>query len=315
VADLVTFGETLGLLTAETVGPLRFSRSLALGFGGSESNLAVAATRLGCPAAWLGRVGDDEFGRLILTGLRGEGVDVEAATVDPEARTALMIKERRTARDTSVLYYREGCAGSRLRPAHLDTGRVAAARVLHVTAITAGLSSSALDTVRAGIRAASRGGALTSLDLNYRAALWGPREAAGVMRELTGRTDVVFATHEEAGMVVGRSEPETAAAALAELGPDHAFVKLGARGAVASIGGQVHHLDPVEVPVVDAVGAGDAFAAGYLTALIAGQPVHQRLRRAALAGAFAVTVDGDWEGLPRLDELTLLDPADERVAR
>ncbi len=312
--DVVTFGEALGLLTADTVGPLRFANSLVLGFGGAESNLAIGVVRLGDTAAWMGRVGDDEFGRMILAGLRGEHVDVTAATVDPGVPTALMIKERRTTRDRRVTYYRRDLAGSRLHPEHLDLAAVRTARVLHVSAITPGLSASAGKAVEAAVEEARTAGVTVSVDLNHRAAVWSAEDAAPVMRELARRADVVLANDAEAAMVVGEEEAEAALRALSQLGSQHTFVKLGERGALAAIEGDLHRIEAVDVEMVDPVGAGDAFAAGYLTGLLEGLPVEQRLRRAALAGAFAVTVPGDWEGLPTLDDLALLESI-ERVTR
>lgn len=314
-ASLVTFGETLALLTGDQYGPLRFSRSCRLGFAGTESNVAIGATRLGVTSAWMGRVGDDEFGRMILNGLRGEGVDVSAATVDTDVPTALMIKELRTARHRRVIYYRRDCAGSRLSPAALDEEMIKTARVLHVSAITVALSASSREAVVAAIEVARSVGVQVSVDLNYRAALWVDADRAGkAMRELARRAGIVQASGEEATMTVGERDPVRAARALAETGPEHAIVKLGAAGAVAVISGDEHRVGAVDVEEVDAVGAGDAFVAGYLSGLIEGLPPPERLRQAAIVGALAVTVPGDWEGLPTRDELTLLDTS-ETVSR
>lgn len=312
--DVATFGETMGLLTADTVGPLRFSGALQLGYGGAESNLATGVVRLGRSACWMGRVGDDEFGELILSGLRGEGVDVSFATVDPDVPTALMVKERRTTRHRRVTYYRRDLAGARLAPEHLSVDAIRSAAILHVSAITSGLSGNARRAVEAAIDEASDADVLVSVDLNHRAAVWSAEEAAPVMRELARRADVVFASHAEAIMTVDRQDPTEAARVFADMGATHAFVKLGADGAVANIEGEEHRVPAVEVPVVDPVGAGDAFAAGYLTALLDGEELGVRLRRSAQAGAFAVTVPGDWEGLPTLEDLGLLED-DEEVAR
>ena len=112
MAGLVTLGETLAVLTATRVGPLRYASALALGVAGCESNVAIGVARLGHPSWWVGRVGDDELGRAVLSRLRGEGVDVSRAVVDPGGPTAWMIKERRSADLARVVYYRAGSAGS-----------------------------------------------------------------------------------------------------------------------------------------------------------------------------------------------------------
>lgn len=307
--EVLTLGETMVLLCAPRIGPLRHARSLDVAIGGAESNAAVGLTRLGVRTAWIGRVGDDEFGRLVRATLAGEGVDVGHVVVDPGAPTGLMVKARRTSAATEVNYYRAGSAGSRLCAADVPAELLAKARLLHVTGITPALSESAYDAVDAAVTGA--GGAIpVSLDLNYRQALWSPAEAAPVLRDLVRRADVVFATEPEARLVLGDprgcDEPVSLARALAALGPGQVVLKRGARGAVAVVDGVVHEAPLHRVEAVDPVGAGDAFAAGYLAELLAGLDVPERLATAAAAGAFAVTVHGDWEGLPRRDELALL---------
>ena len=292
---VLAVGETMALLTAAEVGRLRHAASLTLGVAGAESNVAIGARRLGCPAAWVGRVGDDELGELVVSSLRAEGVDVGGVVRDPGAPTSLMLKERRTAEMIRVLYYRRHGPGSRLRPDDLDPAQVAAAGVLHVTGITPALSESARATVDHAVELARAAGVPVSFDLNYRSALWPADRAAAVCRALAARADIVFA-----------GDPAALAGGLAALGAGHAVVMLGQRGAVAAVDGRVHTVDPVPVRAVDPVGAGDAFVAGYLAATLAGRPVPERLVTAAACGAFAVTVPGDWEGLPTRDELAAL---------
>ena len=142
VTGLVTLGETMAALSAPTVGPLRHQPHLHLHVGGAESNVAIAVARLGGAAAWVGRVGDDELGDLVLAQLRGEGVDVRDAVRDPGAPTGLMVKSRRTPAVGRVAYYRAAPRATRCprRPA----GRPAAlGAVLHVTGITPALSATA----------------------------------------------------------------------------------------------------------------------------------------------------------------------------
>ena len=275
---LVTLGETMALLSSDQVGRLRHASVLRLGVAGAESNVAIGVRRLGVPAAWTGRVGDDELGQLILRELRAERVDVAAAKVDPGAPTGLMLKERRTAELARVVYYRRGSAGSRLAPGDLDEATVTGAGVLHLTGITPALSASA----RAAVHAAAE------------------------LRDLTAAADVVFAGDDEAALVVDERDPAGMAGALARLGPRHAVVKRGADGAVAVVDGAVHAVPSVAVRAVDSVGAGDAFVAGYLAELLAGSGPVECLATAAACGAFAVTAPGDWEGFPTRDELELL---------
>jgi 2-dehydro-3-deoxygluconokinase len=303
---LLAIGETMALLTAAEVGRLRHASSLTLGVAGAESNVAIGARRLGCPAAWVGRVGTDELGELVVARIRAEGVDVAGVVRDPGAPTSLMLKERRTAAMVRVLYYRRHGPGARLRPDDLDPAQLAAAGVLHVTGITPALSDSARATVDHAVSLARSAGVPVSFDLNYRSTLWPPEPAAKVCRELAARADLVFAGDDEAELLGLEGDPPALARGLADLGAGQAVVKLGERGAVAFVDGAVHVVDPVPVQAVDPVGAGDAFVAGYLAELLAGRPVADRLATAAACGAFAVTVPGDWEGLPSREELATL---------
>lgn len=316
MTDLVTFGETMALLSSPGVMPLRHADTLKVGIAGAESNVAIGVRRLGASAAWMGRVGDDELGRRVLRELRAEDIDVRAAVIDPDAPTGLMIKERRSSAVAAVTYYRSGSAGSRLAPADLDTDLVAGARLLHCTGITPALSAGARAATFSAVEIAHAAGVRVSFDPNYRGALWPADEAAATFRELTKGSDLVLAGEDEAAMILGETlPPEHAAARLCRLGPAQAVVKLGSRGAVACADGVALTMPPRSVAAIDAVGAGDGFAAGYLAGLLSGADPAAALDLGSDVGAWAVTVEGDWEGLPTRGELHLLDAVDGHVHR
>ncbi|MEO5921500.1 MAG: sugar kinase [Pseudolysinimonas sp.] len=312
---VVTLGETMGLLRAEEIGSLAHIDRLRLGIGGAESNVAIALARLGCEVTWLGRVGTDGLGDRVVRELRAEGVEV-AAVRDGDAPTGLMLKERRTAETTRVLYYRSGSAGSRLSASDLPAARIADAAVLHVTGITPALSASASDAVLAAVRVATDAGVPVSFDVNHRSTLWRDRDPLNTYREIAASSSIVFAGLDEARLLVGQDlDAADAARAIAELGPAQVVIKLGALGCVALIDGALHEVPAVAVNAVDTVGAGDAFVAGYLAELVAGLPAAARLATAVTVGAFACLHPGDWEGLPRRDELGLLDSSTDPVIR
>lgn len=326
---VVTLGETMGLLSNTQPGPLAHASTMQLGIGGSESNVAIGLSRLGVDAIWFGRVGDDSVGRLVAREIRAEGVDARI-TIDDGAATGLMIKERRTATSQNVTYYRAGSAGSRLSADDLDESAIASADVLHVTGITPALSGSAAQAVRRAADVARAAGVLVSFDVNYRRALWSADDAAAFCREFAAGCDVLFAGEDEAAMLLGpaatasfatdaAADPASDAAAalargLAELGPRQAVVKCGAAGAVAMVDGQLLQQRAVPIVAHDTVGAGDAFVAGYLAELAAGNDARTRMQTAATVGAFVCLAAGDWEGLPRRAELGMLH-AREAVTR
>jgi 2-dehydro-3-deoxygluconokinase len=309
-SEVVTIGETMALMKADTPGPLAFTESLRLGIGGAESNVAIALRRLGTSVTWVGRTGADSLGDLVLRELRAEGLDVECVR-DDQAPTGLMIKERRTAQSAKVWYYRSGSAGSKLVPEDVPAAKIARARLLHLTGITPALSHTAARATQHAIDCARQAGILVSFDLNYRSALWSRNDAADAFGKLIGQADIVFAGDDEAAIVVGPAgEPLELARRICALGPSQAIIKLGAQGCAALVDGEPYRQAAVPVQAVDTVGAGDAFVAGYLAELLHGEDVPQRLLTAVQAGAFACLVSGDWEGMPRRAELGLLDAAD-----
>ncbi len=155
----------------------------------------------------------------------------------------------------------------------------------------------------AAIDAAVAAGVPVSFDVNHRASLWGDRDAAPVYRRIAERATIVFAGDDEAELLVGPGSPEQLAAALAALGPAQAIVKLGERGSVASIDGEILAAAAEPITPLDTVGAGDAFVAGYLVALLDGLPAPARLQLGSRCGAFACLGPGDWESLPRRADL------------
>lgn len=312
-AQVLTLGESMGLIKQEVPGPLRTQRTLGFGFGGAESNVAIALSRLGVRSAWLGRLGADSVGDLIERELLAEGVQVHAVR-DASSPTGLMLKERPTSTVSRVCYYRKYSAGSRLVPGDIPSGLVEEAALLHVTGITPAISPTADATVEAAMRRARAAGVPVSLDINYRSGLWTRSEAATRLLQLVPLADIVFAGDDEAQMLVGERPVEDLASALQALGPEEVVIKLGERGCFASIGDLQLEQGAMSVDVVDTVGAGDAFVAGYLADRLAGTSPQQCLITAVTAGAFACLTSGDWEGLPRRRDFSLLIQADP-VAR
>ena len=309
-SDLVTLGEVMVSLSANRIGPLRGARQLDVSAAGSEANVAIGVVRLGHSASWLSRLGADEFGELVRATLRGQGVTVCAAA-DPSAPTGLMVKERRTGDVGRVLYYRSGSAASRLGPADLPLALIESARILHVTGITPALSHSAADAVRHAVSVARAAGVTVSLDVNYRARLWDPSAAAVELRSLARQADLVFASVDELAVVDADGDPERL---LAE-GVHTVVVTDGAKGAYSVTAAGVVRQPAFPVRVVDPVGAGDAFVAGYLAGLLDDLDEPARMRQAAAAAAICVSAEGDWEGLPTTAELTLVSSADGTVVR
>ena len=304
-AGLVTLGETMGLVVQSQPGSLRNGEAMAFGMGGSESNVAIGVRRLGLPATWIGRVGDDPPGHLILRELRAERV--RAITVTDPAPTGLMMRWRPSGHHARVTYYRRESAGAHLRAGDIPEDVIRQAAVLHVTGITLALGPEPAEAVARAVAVARAAGVTVTFDLNYRSALWSEEEAEPALTEAVGQADVVFAGETEAEIVTHTADPLRAACALEEIGPRQILIKRGAHGCLARIDGATLEQAAPAVAVVDTVGAGDAFVAGYLAELMNGADPRERLRTATAAGAFAVTVSGDWEGMPDRGALAALE--------
>jgi 2-dehydro-3-deoxygluconokinase len=312
--DAITLGESLGLVMGEPATPLRAGSPARFSFAGAESNVAIGLARLGHGVGFVTRVGDDSIGRMITEALRGEGVDVSGVLVDPSAPTALMVRQQRTADVLTVLYYRDGAAGSRLQPS--DVPDLAGARLLHVTGITPALGDSARETVAAAVRSARAAGLVVSLDVNHRSRLWTAAAAGAALAPLLDAVDLVFGGDDELLALAQRDDAdvETAVKDLLQQRPSVVVRKRGADG--ATVYGEFGTIErpALAVTAVDPVGAGDAFVAGFLSGLLDGAEPGACLDRAVECGAFAVSVHGDWEGAARRSELGLLSRA-ERVNR
>ena len=309
MVDVVTVGETMASFRA--AGPLRLGGEARLSVAGAESNVAIGLARLGHAVRWVGRVGDDELGELVLRMLRAENVDVSYAVTDPARPTGLIVFEPRAGRLMRALYYRTGSAGSAIAACDVLSALQPPPRILHVTGITPALSPAAADAVLAAMRHARSAGAQVCLDVNYRSRLWSPERASAVLRSLAPYADILIASVSELPLL---SPPGDAVADPADHllanGTTEVVITRGADGATAIAAGQAVSLPARRVPVVDVVGAGDAFAAGYLSGYLDGLDTSGRLARAITTSAFAVSTAGDWEGLPTRADLPQLGAAE-----
>ncbi|MEU6165706.1 sugar kinase [Streptomyces tanashiensis] len=335
--DVVCLGESMVTFLPSRPGRLADVPSFTRAIGGAESNVACSLAAAGHRVRWVGRVGSDGFGDHLVDTIGGHGVDVTAVGRDPHRPTGVYFRtdEDRATDAHEVVYYRAGSAASAMSPATVPYDSVAGARILHLTGITAALSADCLALMRE-LTAPRPGRPLVSFDVNHRPGLWRDGSAPSVLLDLARRADVVFVGADEAERLWGVADPATIRTVLAE--PAVLVVKRGAEGAVAferrdpappafeargpgrspgSTGtgpatDTVTHTPAPRVTVVSPVGAGDAFAAGFLSGTLLGLRMTARLRHGHLVAAAVLTVPGDLAAPPRrghADRLAALDDA------
>lgn len=300
--EVVTFGESMGLLMPTGTKGIEYSAHFEKSLAGAESNLAIGVARLGRKSGWFGRLGSDPLGRFILKQIRGEGVDVSRAELTGEAPTGLIIREVVSGK-SSVYYYRKNSAASLMRPEHLDEDYIRHARILHVTGITAALSTSCLDTVREAIRIAKKHGVRVSFDPNLRLKLWSLEQARPVLLELAQEADYFLPGLDELKLLYDTESFDEIVGNLSRL-PGVSIVKGGNDETYIVENGNVSSVPYFKVErVVDTVGAGDGFCAGFLVGLLKDYSLAEAVRLGNLIGSLVVQTEGDWEGLPTWEQV------------
>ena len=311
--DLVCAGETMVMFVPDPPGPVTAAMAYRPTVAGAESNVACFAAQLGVRSAWVSRLGDDAFGHFVLDQLRGFGVQVEQVERDACHPTGIAFKEI-AASGTRVSYYRTGSAASRMDAQVAQSVHGLGARVVHLSGITAALSPSCEDLLRRLVRDRSEG-SLVSLDVNWRPTLWTDADP-GVLLDVARNADVVFVGEDEAADVWGVD----GAASVRELLPEvpRLVVKQGGMGATAFVGDRRTFVPALQVDVVEQVGAGDAFAAGFLVGVLRDLPVKLCLRLGTITAAAALRVPSDVGPIPSpcvVDHLMALHDDDWGSAR
>ena len=288
--------------------PLAEVRTFAKSLGGSPTNVAVGAARLGHRSAVITKVGDDPFGPYVRRALRGFGVDDRFVWTHPTLRTPVVFAELDPPESPSILFYREPKAPDiELSEDELDLDAIRSAHVFWTSGT--GLSEEPSRTATLAALAARDRAPITIHDLDYRPTFWpSPEEAGELQRRALERATVAVGNQEEVAVAVGEGEPEEQAARLLELGLDLAVVKLGGDGVLGAIGDGFVRVPPVPVRVVCALGAGDAFGAALCHGLLEGWDLEHTLRFANAAGAYVAGQLACADAMPNEEQVLTMMP-------
>jgi 2-dehydro-3-deoxygluconokinase len=303
--DAVTFGETMGMFIADCAGDLTSVENFTRKLAGAESNFSVGLARLGFKVGWVSRLGGDYMGRYIRHVLGAEGVDISRVVDDPARSTGFLVKSHAEGGDPTVEYFRRGSAASVLSVKDFDLDYFLSARHLHVTGIAAALSDDVMDLSRHAMRVMRAAGRTVSFDPNLRPSLWPSRRVmVERINELACMADWVLPGLSEGRILTGLTTPEGISGFYLDRGCKVVAIKLGPEGAYVRTPKQATVVPGIAVgQVVDTVGAGDAFAVGFVSAMFEDRGVVAAAARGNRLGALAIQVAGDMDGLPTRAQL------------
>jgi 2-dehydro-3-deoxygluconokinase len=318
--DLLTFGETMVRLAVAGHRRLEDAEQLEVSIGGTESNVAVALARLGRRATWLSALPDNPLGRKIDGTLRRHGVDTGNVIWKRDARAGLYFLDAGAPpRPTRVVYDRASSAVARLMPGEIDPVIAAQSRLLHLTGITPALSEGCAEICLRLAAAAHAASTPVVLDVNYRSLLWSPAEAASGLQPLLDQTDILFCGAGDAATIWDLTgQPDAIASGLLDRSAANlVIVTLGSEGAYAAFrDGQATHQPAIPVEIIDPVGAGDAFAAGFLHHwLDDSTDLPTALRTAATLAALQMTIPGDLAIITQTELTEALEQAGGDIVR
>jgi 2-dehydro-3-deoxygluconokinase len=285
----------MAMITPEQPEPLEVAHNVLIRSGGAESNVAMYLASLGHRVSWLSRLGDDPLGRRVLREIAATGVLTPFVQMDPDAPTGVYFKDPGPD-STRVFYYRRGSAASFMSLELLMPLTLHPPRVLHVSGITPALSPQC-DEMMSGLFAEfGPSGTAISFDVNYRESLWWPDVAAPRLLELARQADIVFVGADEGRALWGMGSPQELRSLF---DPRRTLiVKDGAFGATVFHGDVADFVPSLKVAVREPVGAGDAFAAGWLSGFLRDLPHHQRLRLGHLLASLALASTADHHAVP-----------------
>ncbi|UFU00681.1 sugar kinase [Radiobacillus kanasensis] len=302
--DVITIGDAMITFNPTSKGPMRFVHSFERRVGGAELNLAIGCARLGLRTGWISRLGNDEFGKHILHFARGEGMDTSQVKLVDGYPTSVYFKEILEDGTGRNFYYRDNSPTITMSPEALNESYIKQAKLLHITGVFSAIDERNPAILLRAMELAKKHGVLVSLDPNIRLKLWSKEKARSTMESYLPFVDILLTGDEEANILFGTSEDEEIIHICKENGIDTLAIKKGEKGASAFHQGKYLQASPIPAKkVVDTVGAGDGFNAGFLYGMLNGLSLERTMKLATTIGSMVVSVSGDNEGLPFMEDV------------
>lgn len=308
IYDLITLGESMWRLSPPgQYQRLETTNNLDIHLGGAESNVAIAVARLGKSVAWWSRLPDNPLGHHVANAIHAQGVDTQSIKWAQGRLGTYFVEFGNAPRPTQVIYDRANSAASQMQPDDFAWERLQGVKWLHLTGITPALSSSCLQTIKQAFIEANKVGTSVSFDLNYRAKLWTPEQAAPILDELAGQASIVIAARRDIKTLFGiEGDLETLLPQLHSRWNGATIVITQSAEGANSFDGQTICYAPafrIQNPIT--IGAGDSFDAGLLCALLDGKPLSEALTYGNALAALKLTMPGDiaivtWQEIEQL---------------
>ncbi|MFG6115699.1 sugar kinase [Halobacillus sp. MO56] len=303
--DVITIGDAMITFDPSQKGPMRYADSFKRKVGGAEMNFAIGCARLGLSTGWISRLGNDEFGKYIHNFVRGEGVDISSVRLVDGYPTSLNFKEIKGDGSGRTFYYRNNSPTNTLTKETIDEEVVKNTRLIHITGVFAAIDQEKnIDLIEYLLKLGKDNGALVSMDPNIRLKLWSRQEATAALTRFLPYVDILLTGEEEAEILFGTSKAEEVITRCKDHDITALAIKRGEKGAFGYLKGEALESSSIPpVKVVDTVGAGDGFDAGFVYGYLQDWPLKKILRFANTIGSMVVSVVGDNEGLPYLEEV------------
>lgn len=302
--DVITIGDAMIAMCPREKGPIIFSDTFKRKVGGAELNVAIGCARLGLKVGFISRLGNDDFGKYILKTVRGEDVDISEVKLVDGYQTSVYFREVLSDGSSRSFYYRENSPTSTIKCEELNEEYFKSAKILHITGVFPSIAKNNQEIILEAIKLAKKNNLIISFDPNIRLKMWTKEEAKSYIEKVLPYVDIILVGDEEIEILLGDTNIENAIKTFHGYGIGKVVVKKGAKGAIGSDGNSIYEVDAIKPKaLVDTVGAGDGFAAGFLTALCKDKNFKECVEFGNAVGSLVVSVEGDNEGLPYYDDV------------
>lgn len=306
--DIVCMGEILIDFSPDGTDAGGYARYIR-NPGGAVVNVASVFAKYGAKAGFIGKVGEDLFGRYLHGYFSDLGIDCSGIVFDPEYNTTLAFVSLDEQGNRDFAFYRRNEADLKLRPEELKTEMLENTAIFHFGSLSM-TAEPARTATRTAVAHAKAAGAVISYDPNFRDSLWAGQDAASYMREVLPQVDLIKVSKEEGEMITGIADPESCAKALLEYGPSFAAVTLGADGACYAARTCSGFVPAHPAKTIDTTGAGDTFFGTFLYEYAMGRAdltspvsVRRAVEKASRAAALSTEKKGAAPSIPSYDEL------------